>query len=92
MAETPYPTLSKEEYARRGDNLFERLIRPHVASERASAFVVIDIDSGDYEVDHDELAASDRLRARRPTAQIWLRRVGSPYARTFGPRHISTHE
>jgi predicted ATPase len=32
------------------------------------------------------LAASDRLLARVPNAQIWLRRIGSRYVRHFGPR------
>lgn len=32
----------------------------------------------------EELAASDRLFARKPDAQIWFRRVGSRYARRFG--------
>ncbi len=51
-----------------------------------SKFVVIDIETGAYEIDADEVAASDRLLARYPNAQIWLRQVGSRYARRFGPR------
>lgn len=35
-------------------------------------YVAIDIETGDYEMDTDELAASDRLVARLPGAQIWL--------------------
>jgi len=51
--------------------------------------VAIDIETGAYELDADELAASDRLLARIPNAQIWLCRVGSRYARRFGPRQRS---
>jgi hypothetical protein len=32
------------------------------------------------------MAASDRLLALVPNAQVWLRRVGSRYARRFGAR------
>jgi hypothetical protein len=78
------PRYSKEEFARRGEEMFERDIRPHIKSAPARHFVVIDIETGDYEVDASELAASDRLRARRPNAQMWLRRVGSPFACRFG--------
>ena len=46
--------------------------------------VAIDIESGAYEVDEDELTAFDRLRARVPQAQIWLVRVGSRYVHRFG--------
>ena len=49
-------------------------------------FVAIDIETGAYEVDGDELAASDRLLARLPNAQIWLRRIGSSCVRRFGLR------
>jgi hypothetical protein len=80
------PRYSKEEFARRGDEIYERDIRPHLEAVREGQFVALDIETGVYEVDADELAASDRLMARIPNAQIWLRRVGSRYARRFGPR------
>ena len=35
-------------------------------------FVLIDIETGEYEVDEDEMAASDRLLARVPDAQVWI--------------------
>ena len=80
------PRYGKEEFALRGDAIYERNIRAHVEAGHEGEFVAIDIETGEYEVDIDELAASDRLMARVPNAQIWLRRVGSPYARRFGPR------
>ena len=83
---TPQPRYSKEEFAQRGDELYEREIRPHLTAEDEGKFVVIDIDTGAYEIETDELAASDRLLARHPAAQMWLRRVGSRYVRRFGPR------
>jgi hypothetical protein len=80
------PRYSKEEFARRGDELYERKVRPHLKAAQKGQFVALDIETGAYEVDADELAASDRLLARVPGAQIWLRRVGSRFARRFGPR------
>lgn len=80
------PRYSKEEFAQRGDAIYERDIRPVVETGNEGRFVAIDIETGAYEVDADELAASDRLFARVPTAQVWLRRVGSRYARRFGGR------
>jgi hypothetical protein len=78
------PRYSKEEFARRGDEIYERDLRPHVEAGNEGKFIVIDIDTGAYEIDADELLASDRLLARHPDAQVWLRRVGSRYARRFG--------
>jgi hypothetical protein len=78
------PRYSKEETARLGDEIYERVVAPSVSPEDKGKFVVIDIESGDYEVDRDEIAASDRLLDRKPDAQLWLRRVGFSYAYRFG--------
>jgi len=81
------PRYSKEEFARRGDEIYERHIRPHVTQSDEGKFVVIDIETGDYEIDVDEVTAHDRLLSRHPTAQVWVTQVGSRYARRFGPRY-----
>ena len=78
------PRYSKEEFSRRGEEIFERTIKAAVVHRNPGDFVAIDIEPGDYEVDADELAALDRLHARIPGAQPWLRRVGSPFARRLG--------
>jgi len=68
-----------EELGRLGDALFEREVAPRVSTEDTSSFVAIDVESGAYEIDPDELTAIHRLLARKPDAQIWLRRVDKPY-------------
>ena len=82
----PQPRYDKEEFARRGDDAYERNVRPRLRADDEGKFVAIDIETGAYEVDADDLAASDRLRAAHPGAQVWMRRVGSNYARRFGAR------
>jgi hypothetical protein len=79
---------NKEEFARRGDAVFESDVRPHLKPEDDGKFVAIDIESGTYEIEADELAACDRLRARVPQAQVWLVRVGSQYVHRFGGREL----
>ena len=78
------PRYSKDEFARRGDAIYENHLCAQLEKGNEGKFVAIDIDSGAYEIDGDELAASDRLTARFPNAQIWLRRIGSRYAHRFG--------
>lgn len=78
------PRYSKEEFARRGDAIYDHELRSILEKENEGKFVAIDIETAAYEVDADELTASDRLLARVPNAQIWLRRIGSRYARRFG--------
>ena len=78
------PKIPKEEFGRRGEEIFERDIKPAVKGKNPRHFVAIDIKSGAYEVDADEMTATGRLYARVPDALPWLRRVGSPYAYHFG--------
>jgi hypothetical protein len=80
------PICGKEEFAKRGNAIFEKKIRPCLVNENNDDFVVIDIVSGAYEIDASERAARERLRARLPQAQVWLRRVGSRFAHSFGGR------
>jgi hypothetical protein len=83
----PQARYSKEEFAKRGDEFYERFVRPHVEKADEGKFVAIDIETGDYEIDASELEASDRLLARNPGAQVWVTRVGSRYVRRFGAAH-----
>jgi hypothetical protein len=78
------PRYTKAEFARRGDEMYDRDIRPHVEPAHRGKIVAIDIESGAWEMDEDERVASQRLEARVPDAQIWVVRVGSPYVRRFG--------
>lgn len=80
------PRYSKEEFAKRGEAIFESEICSTLKGRKPLDFVLIDIETGEFEVDADEDVASDRLTARVPDAQIWMRRVGSRISRRFGGR------
>ncbi|OGG48150.1 MAG: hypothetical protein A3F84_23000 [Candidatus Handelsmanbacteria bacterium RIFCSPLOWO2_12_FULL_64_10] len=83
------PRYSKEEFARRGDEIYNRDIRPRVEANNRGKFVAVDIETGAWEMDVDALAACDRLLARLPDSQTWLVRVGYPYVhRIGGPRRV----
>lgn len=86
MSAPPHPRYSKKEFAQRGNEIYERVVQPQLTEEDGGKFVAIDIETGAFEVDMDEIAASQRLLARHPDAQIWFRLVGSPQTRRFGPR------
>ena len=83
-AQSPYDRYSDEEFARRGDEIYERAVRPRVGPGDDGKFVAIDIETGAYEIDADALAATDRLASRRPGVEAWLTRVGRSYAHRFG--------
>lgn len=83
------PRYSKEEFSRRGQEIFERKIKALVQNEEPGKFVAIDIETEDFEIDSDSLAATKRLIEKHDDAQIWMRRVGFPYTFRLGtPRRI----
>jgi hypothetical protein len=67
---------SKEEFARRGNEIYESQVRPQVESGNHGKIVAIDIETGAFELAKDTMTASDRLLERYPDAQIWCVRVG----------------
>ena len=67
---------SKEEMARRGQELYESGIRQQVETNNDGKIVAIDIETGAFEVAKDSLTASDQLLAQYPEAQIWFVRIG----------------
>lgn len=74
----------KEEFARRGTEIYERDIAPQLKPADKGKFVAIDIETGEYEIDPDEMTASRRLRDRIPDSQTWMVRVGYRFTRRFG--------
>lgn len=80
------PQYSKEEFASRGDEIYESQVRPKVEAGNRGKIVAIDLETGDFEIDASEIAACDRLEARYPEAQIWIVRIGSRHVRRFGGR------
>lgn len=83
------PRYSKEEIARRGDAIYVSKIRPTLGIGNKGQFVAVDIETGEFELDVDEMAACKRLRARVPSAQTWLVRIGSRYVHRFGGAETS---
>ncbi len=67
---------SEERIVPRGREIYERRVRPGLRQEDEGAFVVIDVESGDYEVAADEEEAFARVEARRQGAMFFFSRVG----------------
>lgn len=86
------PRYSKEEFARRGDKIYEEKVRPNLKKKDMERFVAIDIETGEYEIAKVGLTAIHRLEARLPDPQIWLMRVGTKYLCTFGGHEMGDEE
>lgn len=80
----PQPQYSKEEFAQLGDEIYTRDIYPQLQADSQGKIVAIDITTGAWEIDNDEILVCNRLEKRYPSAQIWIVKVGSKYVRRFG--------
>ena len=69
-----------EELSRLGAETVDRLVRPLLRPEDDGKFVAVDVQSGEYEIDEDDYAAVSRLLARKPSAEVWLGRIGQSAA------------
>ena len=65
-----------DEVCDRGDQIYEEQIKHLVEPEHNGKFIVIDIESGDYEMDEEHPAASKRMRERRPQSVRYAGRIG----------------
>ena len=67
--------------AEQGDKIYAERIKPFINFEEDKGkFVVIDVESGDYEIDKRDAAATRRLHERRPDAVSHAVRIGRPTA------------
>jgi peptide subunit release factor RF-3 len=82
------PRYSKEEFARRGDEIYETQVRPQVEESNHGKIVAIDIETGAFEVADEILIATDRLFERIPDAQPWIVRIGYRAVHRFGARSL----
>ena len=82
----PAPKYSKDEISDRAKKIYDEKIKAKVEPEKNGKFIVIDIESGDYEVDQKMLVASRRLRERHPNCVGFGGRVGYDAAYHIGGR------
>ena len=85
------PTRPTAEIARLGKEIYERDIRSKVEDGHHGEVVAIDVDTGNWAVGDNVIAATERLREKRPGAvNVLSERVGYPALRHFGGRTLRT--
>jgi hypothetical protein len=83
------PRYSKQEFARRGHEIYDSQVRPQVEEGNRGKIVAIDIETGAFEVADDSLTAAKQLLIRFPDAQILGIRIGHRAVHRFGFRSPS---
>jgi len=86
----PYATYSPEEVESRGEALYRERIQAAVEPQHLGKFLVIDVETGLYEIADDDLEATKRLLAKRPEAILYGLRVGHDAAYRLGGHALST--
>ena len=82
------PRYSKEEFAQRGDEIYESQVRSQVEEGNHGRIVAIDIETGAFEVADTPMVAVDRIYEREPDAQPWVIRIGHRAVFRFGSRSL----
>ena len=85
---TRHPRYSKEEFAKRGDEIYEIQVRPQVEVGNYDKIVAIDIETGAFEIADEILDATSKLFKRIPEAQPWIVRIGHRAVHRFGARSL----
>ncbi|MEM9276071.1 MAG: hypothetical protein AAGA80_24390 [Cyanobacteria bacterium P01_F01_bin.143] len=80
------PRYSKEEFARRGHEIYESQVRQQIEEDNKGKIVAIDIETGAFEIGDNSLTAAKRLLNRCPEAQIFGIRIGHRAVHRFGFR------
>ncbi len=83
MAEARY---SAEETAARGEAIYAEQIQAKVEAGHRGEFLVIDIESGQYEIGPDDLTATKKILVHHPYGVLYGLRIGFPAPYRLGGR------
>lgn len=77
--------LDKPSLGQRANKYYDEILRGTVETEEnIGKMLILDVDSGDYEIDDEGIDSSDRLRARRPNGDLFGIRIGYKTAEVIG--------
>jgi len=72
----PSAKYSRDEVAALGQAIYEQEIQQKVESQSKGQYLVLDIETGEYEIHQDDLVATKRAMAKRPDAVLYGLRIG----------------
>ena len=81
MATTNIDWDEAEKFA---EAVYQEKIRPTLTEADVGKFVIIDVNSGDYEIGDDDIETDQRLQERVPDVVGYIMRVGYSAAYSFG--------
>jgi hypothetical protein len=85
----PHSRYSSEEIASLGQARYDQEIQNQLDASARGKFLVLDIETGEYEIDVDERVALKRARSKHPDAALYLLRIGHPTAYRLGRKAVT---
>ena len=82
-------TRTPQEVVQRGSELYEQHIKTQVEDGNRGKFLVINTETGEYEMDADDVLAAKRAKSRFPDAPLFSIRVGYAAAYRIGSRKVT---
>ena len=70
--------------------MYDRQLRGRVEASHKGKFLVLDIETGEYEIDDHELATLERAKSKNPDTALYMLRVSSSSAYRIGGRGLVT--
>jgi len=68
----------RHQLARRGQAYYDQHLRAKLEPAHRGEFLYLDVETGEYELDADEVAAMERATANHPNSVFYILRVGYP--------------
>ncbi len=81
-----YANYTSETVGSKGEELYRQQLRAKVEPQHKGRFLALDIETGDYEIDDDELTSMTSLLEKRPVAVIYSLRIGARSVHRIGFR------
>ena len=82
-------TRTSQNVALRGTEIYEQQIKAEIEDGNRGKFLVINTETGEYEMDADDVLAAKRAKFRFPDAPLFSMRIGHASAYHIGSRKIT---
>ena len=82
----PTTTLTPDEIVDRGEAIYRERLQAQLEPENVGKFLVIDIDTGEYEMGPEYLPLTDAMMDANPAAVLCILKIGYPAAVRMGGR------
>ena len=79
----PHPRFTNQEIAYKGEEIYAANLRDALEKDCFGQVVIINIETGDYEIGSDSPAANNRAYAKTPGAALYGIRVGFPFVESM---------